>query len=101
MQRHTPYLHVVDEPRMMAGKGAPRSTVFGVLGRTKMDPYSKSLGDLVHNSKPSAGLPRLASDSMIMHHGNTERHIVGQVPKTHVPGTNYGQVPYPGRFMAH
>lgn len=82
----------------MKGKGAPRSTVFGVLGRTKEDPRMKTLGGLVEHA-PSARIlkgtlerrPRAAQ---------TERHITGPAAKTHVAKEHYGQVPYPGKFMS-
>ena len=49
-----PYLTVQDPKIQMSGKGAPRSTVFGVLGRLPKNEEKvgvKSLGGLVHNSK--------------------------------------------------
>jgi hypothetical protein len=94
----TPYLHVVGEPRMMAGKGAPRSTVFGVLGRTKESGMMRSLGGLVENSKASApiGKGTLKSSHPPPH---TERHITGPAGKTHISPEHYAQIPYPGKFM--
>ena len=95
----TPYLKVVDMPRQMKGEGAPRSTVFGVLGRTKESPLTKSLGGLVmettKGSVPKGSFP--AKDA----YRNTEHHIIGHAAKTKVSGMHYGQVPYPGAFMAH
>ena len=91
--------HVATPSRNMAGKGAPRSTVFGVLGETKIeDPYHRILGGLVVDSKTSAPIQpgTLVSDTKSL---QTERHIVGPISKTSVPGTSYGQVPYAGRFM--
>lgn len=93
----TPYLHVVDEPRKMAGKGAPRSTVFGVLGRTKMDPYTRSLGGLVKDSATGKVQPGTLSKR----HIETERGITGNISKTHISGDHYAQIPYPGTYMAH
>ena len=94
----SPYLEVVDEPRMMRGEGAPRSTVFGVLGRTLESPKMKSLGGLVSRTaegKIGAGTvedkPRLIS---------TERRITGPPSKTKISGMHYGMVPYPGKYMA-
>lgn len=95
----TPYLKVVDMPRMMKGEGAPRSTTFGVLGRTKESPLSKSLGGLVmettKGAEPKGAFP--AKDA----YRNTEHHIIGAASKTKISGMHYGQVPYPGAFMAH
>lgn len=93
----TPYLKVVDEPRKMKGKGAPRQTVFGVLGHTKDDSEMRSLGGLVADTKASAPIPKGT-----VTHGDrmkTERHITGPASKTHVSGEHYGQVPYPGAYM--
>ena len=95
-----PYLHVVDEPRVMAGKGAPRQTVFGVLGHTVESSEMKSLGGLVRDTKSDAPIPK----GEVIHHAaklNTERHITGPSAKTHISGEHYGQVPYPGKYMGH
>lgn len=94
----TPYLQDSDEPRRMAGKGAPRSTVFGVLGRTKMDPYDRSLGGLVKDTATGKIKPGTVSKG---HGFHTERGITGNISKTHIPGAHYAQVPYAGGFMAH
>lgn len=99
MKHQTPYLEVVDEPRMMRGEGAPRSTVFGVLGRTKESGKMKSLGGLVHRA-PTEKVPK----GTVEHHAKllmTERHVTGPASKTRICGEHYGQVPYPGAFMAH
>ena len=94
----TPYLEVVAEPRVMAGKGAPRSTVFGVLGRTKESGMMRSLGGLVENSKASApiGKGALKKDPKRI---ETERDITGPASKTHISREHYAQIPYPGKFM--
>lgn len=93
-----PYLEVVDEPRMMRGEGAPRSTVFGVLGRTKESPKMKSLGGLVHETA-SGRIPKgeIIHAPRRMH---TERNITGPPGKTHIPGSHHGMVPYPGKYMS-
>lgn len=94
-----PYMHVVDKPIEMMGKGAPRSTTFGVIGMTKYDPYTRTLGGLVQTTTdvraskvavPASSEPK-----------NTEFHILGPASKTKVPGQHYGQVPYPGAFRSH
>ena len=95
----TPYLKVVDMPRMMKGEGAPRSTTFGVLGRTKESPLSKSLGGLVMETTKGK-VPNESFPASRAYH-NTEHHIIGAASKTKVSGMHYGQVPYPGAFMAH
>lgn len=92
----TPYLEVVDEPRMMAGKGAPRSTVFGVLGRTKESGGMKTLGGLVRHPASE----KIVKGTLMKHHAPTERHCCGPAPKTHISGQHYGQIPYPGAYMA-
>ena len=97
----TPYTQVTGQPRMMEGVGAPRSTVFGVIGRTQMDPYQRSLGGLVHettgNKRVRPGEVHMVKTSM----QNTDNHILGPASKTHMPGQHYGQVPYPGMFQSH
>lgn len=94
----SPYLDAVNPPRKMSGKGAPRDTVFGVLGRTKMDPYTRSLGGLVKDTATGKVQPgTLKKDCKV----ETERGICGNVSKTHIPGAHFAQIPYPGTFMAH
>ena len=93
------YLRVVDMPRRMKGKGAPKQTVFGVLGMTKEEPMSKSLGGLVKEStKVSAPKVSMAASK---EKKNTDRHIIGAPAKTHIPGSHMGQVPYAGAYMSH
>ena len=95
-----PYLHVVDSARRTMGKGSTQPTIFGVLGRTKMDPYMASLQDLVMNTKTAHTHPApTMSDKSVMHHGNTERHNVSAPPKTHIDMHKYGQILYPGANM--
>lgn len=92
------YLEVADPARQMEGVGAPRSTVFGVLGRTKETPYSKTLGGLVEKSPDH----RVMKGEVEKAHGlHTERDILGNVSKTHIPGKHYAQVPYAGMYMSH
>ena len=94
-----PYLHVVDDARRTMGKGSTQPTLFGVLGRTKMDSYMTSLQDLVHETKHGHAHAPTMSDMMVRHHGNTERHVVSAPPKTHIAPGHYGQMLYPGHFM--
>lgn len=95
----TPYLHVVGQPHQMQGKGAPRDTMFGVLGRTTMaDPYSKTLGGLVRNTM-LGNLNRSVYMSASDVRKNTDHSIVGPSGKTRMPSKNYGQVPYAGQFI--
>ena len=93
---NVPYLSVVDEPRVMKGKGAPRSTVFGVLGHTKETGMTRVLGGLVQHAA-SNPIPK---GTVSKKHHMTERHIDGPAPKTHIPGAHYGQIPYPGLYMS-
>ena len=94
-----PYLKIVGRRVAMEGKGAPTETIFGVLGHTKYDPYMKSLGGLVKDTKPEAKAPKVESEKEAMRH-NTERHIAGPKAKTPMPGEHYGMVPYPGHFQS-
>jgi hypothetical protein len=96
------FLKVVDEARATKGKGSTQPTIFGVIGRTKLDPYQASLQNLVLGTKASAGVPSdlKSAGKLLAHHENTERHIVGRPPATSIPGIHHGQVPYPGYFMS-
>ena len=101
---HSQFLSYVPPYRLqMKGKGAPEPTLFGVLGQTKMDPFSKTLGGLVtettgskrvkkgevkHLSAPASG------------HKLSENGAVGMPPKTRIPGAHFAQVPYAGKFMS-
>lgn len=84
----SPYLNIVGMPREMAGKGAPSSTVFGILGHTKGDSYMKTLGGLVAHA-PTERIQK-----------GTVKHVAGKAPKTHIPKAHYGQVPYAGYYMS-
>jgi hypothetical protein len=94
-----PYMHVVDSERKTKGKGSTQPTLFGVLGRTKMDSYMTSLQDLVQDTKSGHGHAPVMSDMAVRHHGNTERHVVSARPKTHIDMHHYGQILYPGAHM--
>jgi hypothetical protein len=93
----TPYLHVMESPRQMGGKGAVRDTLFGVLGMTTRDPFTRTLGGLVSNTRTSGEpAPKVHKAKGIM----TERNIAGKAAKTHIPGQHLGMVPYPGEFLS-
>ena len=101
-----PYLEVQDPKIMMSGAGAPRSTVFGVLGRTPKGEEHvgvKTLGGLVKSStvggKNMPGAVMTERDALHIP-GQTSRMILGKPAKTHIPGSHYGQVPYPGYYMS-
>ena len=94
---NVPYLNVVDEPRRM--KGGPTQMVFGVLGHTKLDAPTRSLGGLVQNPRPDAPAPEVKKESKMA--VNSDRHILGPKAKTPMPGEQYGMVPYPGAYQSH
>lgn len=94
----TPYLTSSDPTRQMSGKGAPRETVFGILGKTKYDDKVRSLGGLVHDTKLSHLGKRTAMPERNAH--QTEHSILGHASATHVPGQHMGQVPYAGYFRS-
>jgi hypothetical protein len=100
--RKSLFLKTADEPRATHGKGSTQPTLFGVIGRTKLDPYMTSLQDLVMNtSTPGSRPPPVMSDMMMMsRHENTERKIIGPPPATCYAGHIHGQVPYPGGFAS-
>jgi hypothetical protein len=90
-------MEVVENPRRMAGKGAPRDTTFGVIGHTKMDPFMRSLGGLVkETTTPGAKMPMTHK---LMKMDLTEHKIAGHQNKTFIPGQHQGQVPYAGQYM--
>jgi hypothetical protein len=81
----------------MAGKGAPKPTIFGVLGQTTYDPYTRTLGGLVKNTmtgklNPGVTMPARKAPE-------TDHCIIGAPSKTRMPSAHYGQVPYPGKFI--
>lgn len=88
--------HMESNPaRNMKGKGAPKSDVFGVIGDTKEDSFSKTLGGLVKDTATGKPKPGTLMKGKMM----TERDIMGNSSKTKVPGAHYAQVPYAGRFL--
>jgi len=72
----------------MKGKGAPRNNVFGLIGDTMDSTYNRSLGGLVKDTKVGG----VKSGSIMK--------SLDKPSKTKIPGAHYGQVVYPGRFMA-
>ena len=95
---NTPYLRVISMPRRMGGKGSPQDTIFGVIGMTKYDPSSKSLGGLVETSTP--GKKPNVAESVYSVRKQTDHHLEGAGRATHISGEHYGQVPYAGKYMA-
>ena len=74
---------------MMKNPGAPRHTLFGVIGRTMDESaYMRTLGGIVKDTK--GGKP---SNGTIMKAPMARS-------KTCIPGAHYGQIPYAGRYMA-
>jgi hypothetical protein len=98
MDKGTPYLKSSNPIRLMAGKGAPRSTVFGVIGATMEDSSMRSLGGLVKNTKVSGNPKKEVMSSSAA--PQTEFHIIGHASRTCVPGEHMGQVPYPGHYRS-
>lgn len=94
---HQSYLKIVGLPRQMGGKGAPQPTIFGVLGHTKDDSMTKSLGGLVQ-TKTKGASPVDSAHSIKMGH-QTDHHLEGAGRATAVSGQHYGQVPYAGKYM--
>jgi hypothetical protein len=93
------YMKVNEGQFEMAGVGAPRDTLFGLIGATKGAVEStKTLGGLVADTKASAGIP-----SGLKETGGkdpTEHKIAGRKNATKISGAHFGQVPYAGRYMA-
>ena len=79
----------------MAGKGAPKPIIFNVIGETKYDPLTRSLGGLVKDTKTNVKV----KDPLQRASGfQTENRIVGK-NASKVPGRHMGQVPFAGKFM--
>ena len=91
------YLEVVDSPRKMGGKGAPRDTLFGVIGHTKQDPLTRSLGGLVIGTTKGESPAKSAHPAHA--HPDTEKRLVGGQHKTALPGSHYGMIPFAGQYM--
>ena len=83
---------------MMAGAGAPRETLPGVIGATRVEPVSKTLGGLVTDTKLSP-LHKSVYMSVSAVRQNTDRNIMGPPGMTRMPSAHYGQVPYAGMFI--
>tara|TARA_R110000822_G_scaffold136618_1_gene274141 strand:+ start:268 stop:567 length:300 start_codon:yes stop_codon:yes gene_type:complete len=80
--------------RLMSGLGSAQPSIFGVLGKTHQDSYTKSLGGLISNTKLSA-----YKDPSFHPSGyNTENGLLGK-NATHIAKEHYGQVPYAGKYM--
>lgn len=91
------YLKIVGVPRQMGGKGAPQPTIFGVLGQTKYDSSSKTLGGLVQHS--TGGKSMNPAENIKSVARQTDHHLEGAGHSTAVSGQHYGQVPYAGKYM--
>ena len=79
-------------------KGVVEPTLFGVIGKTKMDPYTRTLSGLVF--KTTGGrVPEV--EPVGKEKKNTEYHILGAKSKTPLPGAHYGAVRYAGKFYGH
>jgi len=81
--------------RLMSGLGSARPTIFGVIGKTTTDAYTKSLGGLVTDTKTN----NYSKDPTFKSSGiQTENCILGP-NRSAVAKQHYGQVPYAGRFF--
>lgn len=91
------YLNIVGLPRQMGGRGAPQPTIFGVLGHTKADSSSKTLGGLVQTKSRASGINPAERVTSVRE--QSEHHLEGAGRATAVSGQHYGQVPYAGKYM--
>lgn len=90
------------EGKQYSMKDGPRSTVFGVLGMAKKEQPMRILGGLVQDTKPHMAPSKVTvmSEKKAMSEGlQTDRHILGPKPKTHIDGHHYAQVPFAGPYM--
>lgn len=91
------YLEVVESPRRMGGKGAPRDTLFGIIGHTKDSGAMKSLGGLVIGTTKGASAAKSAHP--VHKHPDTEHNLTAGTHKTALPGVHYGQIPFAGAYF--
>ena len=89
------YMNVVEGKYMM--KGGVKDTLFGLIGQTKGHTQIQSLGGIVDGGKPDAPKPSGLKKEKVA--DATERHIGGK-NATKISGKHFGQVPYPGAYMA-
>lgn len=93
----SPYLKVVDMPRVMKSSAGPKPTVFGVIGRTNYNPENQVLGGLVKSTVDKMPHKVAFKEPKSLH---SERGAsTGKKSATCIPGIHYGQVPYAGRYM--
>ena len=95
-----PYLAVAAPRLQMAGKGAPRSTVFGVLGVGGgacggVADGVKSLGGLVMNTTKV----KVHDMTVKEKHAYATEHGRYKKNATEIPGCHFGQVPFAGFYM--
>ncbi len=90
-------MEVVENPRRMGGKGAPRDTLFGVIGHTKESGMMKSLGGLVIGTTKDASPAKSAHKAHV--HPDTEKNLTAGQHKTAIPGAHFGQIPFAGAYM--
>ena len=91
------YMEVEESPRRMGGKGAPKYTLFGVIGHTKRDPLTRSLGGLVIGTTKGESPAKSAHSAKA--HPETEKNLIGGKHATALPGVHYGQIPFAGQYM--
>ena len=102
--RAGPFLETVRSSKLqMSGKGAVQSMMPGVMGHTKMDSYQRSVGGLLNDTADGPLGPGIAHSAMatLSIYGNTDHGLLGRASATPMPGTHYGQVPYPGAYASH
>lgn len=89
------YMNVVEGKYAM--RGGVTDTLFGLIGQTKGHTEIRSLGGIVDGGKPDAPKPSDLKKGKVA--DMTERHIGGK-NATKIPGKHYGQILYPGAYMA-
>ena len=75
-------------------KGGVRDTLFGLIGNTKGNQDTRTLGGLV-GEKPHGKVPSDLKKGKVA--DATEKHIGGK-NATFIPGQHSGQVPFAGKF---
>lgn len=87
-------MNVVDGK--FAAKTGAKPTLFGLIGQTRNYMLESPLSGLVHHTASGPKPTGLQNEAVA---DKTERHLGGK-NATKIDGSHFGQVPYPGQFMA-
>lgn len=74
--------------------------LFGLIGDTKDSQKNETLGGLVISTTKGADAPKVTKSTSADAMKSEFKLPTAKAPKTVIPGTHYGQVPYPGKYMS-